>query len=62
MKKKMQNVVKVPDQAEEEPIEGTTQTQQHEETSEDALSDDEIWEDKEGKWFCRSYVHLTLHA
>ena len=44
----MQNVVKVPDQAEEEPVEDTTQTQQ-EETTEDAPSDDETWEDKEGK-------------
>ena len=58
----MQNVVKVPDQAEEEPVEDTTQTQL-EETTEDGPSDDETWEDKEGKWFCRSiYVHLTLHA
>ena len=57
----MQNVVKVPDQAEEEPVEDTTQTQ-HEETTDDAPSDDETWEDKEGKWFCRSYVYLTLHA
>ncbi|XP_044171027.1 eukaryotic translation initiation factor 4 gamma 1-like isoform X3 [Acropora millepora] len=36
----------VPDQAEEVPVEDTTQTQ-HEETTGDALSDDETWEDKE---------------
>jgi len=53
-KQKLQNVlVKVPDQAEEEPVEDTTQTQR-EETTEDAPSDDETWEDKEGKWFCPS--------
>ena len=43
----MQNVVKVHDQAEEVPVEDTTQTQ-HEETTGDALSDNETWEDKEG--------------
>ena len=62
MKEKMQNVIKVSDQAEEEPVEDTTQMQ-HEEMTEDALSDHEtIWGDKEGKCFCRSYVHLTLHV
>ena len=58
----MQNAVKVRHHAEDrEPVEDTTQMQ-HEETTEDDLSDDETWQDKEGKWFCRNYVHLTLHA
>ena len=42
------------DQAEEEPVEDTTQTQR-EETTEDAPSDDETWQEKEGKWFCKRY-------
>ena len=60
IKKKMHVVVKVPDQAEEEPFEDTTQTQPEEITDNDT-SDDETWESIEGKWFC-SYAQLTLHA